>query len=1378
MKGKKIREASEKKQTRQFTFVLQDLTSILLIIFFYLLRKSMDRYTSNAEQQAHKRSRESPDDHTGSRDVNAQPSLRIGTDATASAASGAASQAAAASYSQSVSSHQWAAIDLDLDLISKNAARNAEEGAAVGGGGAAAATAPRRGIISLRSRITAQQQQQLEESADVGAAAAPSLLAPSDANCALASAADGAASAKVPPPSSASAAAAANAVKLNTEGRRVLSFGVKKPSAAAATVAAPISATEPAPSRSEATDAPAHAVASSAPTAAVEPPQQAPPPRRMVLSLGAARRAAAPTEEEGSATATTTTDAATSTREGATFDASAARSNEHLSIEGAATAASASAVAALNVSSSSTNNNSNNSKPILTTTTAHPAIIAAGSSSNNGDKTHNNEALRNPAAGDAKAPHDNANATLNSTAADGITSDESEDDAVAEAFANPLPGLDCYNLAASHYSGHLRNSDPRGINSCGADALLSPTAVQTSAAATPIGFGATSRAARVPGIGGAGVFGVFGKHSKVGHAIPPPTTDMGLAPFFHPTAFAELNASVAMALASNLPLSSPNTASAGHGGGFGSIRSGGYGSGAGSSVGMLSAQSPHWGGGGGGGAQSVNSSPAYGVNGGAGAFPRTPVAADGTAFAASPGHHPPTSGGGGGGMAMGSPVPFAMTASGALIGGNGAVVGSTTANNTARSPSLLSPTGGGLISPNTAIGGLYAAGPLSAASPTAANSTSGATTAFVPLPPSLQVPLFVRENRRNNASGGYFAGAGGASDRQRTNLDDALDDNAELLLNHSTTADEEASKMKRREQNEKRKQKEEEDECLFPVVAEDLFATALHPFASTYDYDPRDKMGEGTYGAVYIGYTRPSRARPQRSKVAIKMLKQLPNFEGFPITSVREISVHRYLRSQPESLRSRLLVVDDVRFEHLDQSGAVPSTLTPEMQQELIAMNQRLPPSLQNLPAARRGMVIGEIVVFLVSPFVEHTLTSIRQSLRVHGAGGGGASAAAALSGGGAASQLTSAFQQAFDHRGGSAASSGGGAPLCPLSFNEPFILFIFIQILEGLHQLHRARIMHRDIKEDNILVDRNGGVRICDFGLAVPLEGERAKITPSLIVMFYRPPEMLLGAAQYSTAVDMWSAGCLLAQQFLGVPPFITRDGQPTNELEQLKIIADVLGPLPARLMELAAPEVRTIIANHPQRDLIFERATWAAGSTGAAAGGGGMSNNPNIARQQQQAAAAGGLTTTERFQRFRTWFDQMYKARRRAHINNVALEMPTLDTLIAIFNMLSLDPAARPSAERMLKCNERTCSNRFASNASLVGAADAHATAGGLSMRSMQTAQSLQQALCWSCRGRARAAFMREGVAKLPPPKTHLRPKQQQQAPTAGAGGTLQQQ
>ena len=75
-----------------------------------------------------------------------------------------------------------------------------------------------------------------------------------------------------------------------------------------------------------------------------------------------------------------------------------------------------------------------------------------------------------------------------------------------------------------------------------------------------------------------------------------------------------------------------------------------------------------------------------------------------------------------------------------------------------------------------------------------------------------------------------------------------------------------------------------------------------------------------------------------------------------------------------------------------------------------------------------------------------------------------------------------------------------------------------------------------------------------------------------------------------------------------------------------------------------------------------------------------------------------------------------------------------------------------------------QRTCSNRFASNASLVGAADAHATAGGLSMRSMQTAQSLQQALCWSFRGRARA--VREGVAKLPPPKTHLRSKQQQQA------------
>eukprot|EP00658_Telonema_sp_P-2_P060798 TRINITY_DN49613_c0_g1_i1.p1 TRINITY_DN49613_c0_g1~~TRINITY_DN49613_c0_g1_i1.p1 ORF type:complete len:192 (-),score=23.08 TRINITY_DN49613_c0_g1_i1:101-676(-) len=155
-----------------------------------------------------------------------------------------------------------------------------------------------------------------------------------------------------------------------------------------------------------------------------------------------------------------------------------------------------------------------------------------------------------------------------------------------------------------------------------------------------------------------------------------------------------------------------------------------------------------------------------------------------------------------------------------------------------------------------------------------------------------------------------------------------------------------------------------------------------------------------------------------------------------------------------------------------------------------------------------------------------------------------------------------------------------------PLSvIDEDFIIHIFVQVMRGLRQLHSANIMHRDIKEDNILVTLDGVVQIADFGLACPLGGNRAKVTPSLINPFYRPPEMLLGSTSYSTAVDVWSAGCMLAQQFLGVPPFISKTGKPDTDFEQLIRVVGAIGPLPRSMINSMSmhDNTRRIIMERP---------------------------------------------------------------------------------------------------------------------------------------------------------------------------------------------------
>lgn len=131
------------------------------------------------------------------------------------------------------------------------------------------------------------------------------------------------------------------------------------------------------------------------------------------------------------------------------------------------------------------------------------------------------------------------------------------------------------------------------------------------------------------------------------------------------------------------------------------------------------------------------------------------------------------------------------------------------------------------------------------------------------------------------------------------------------------------------------------------------------------------------------------------------------------------------------------------------------------------------------------------------------------------------------------------------------------------LRLEESDIATLFLRILRGVKILHERGIMHRDLKLDNILVDRRARVQLCDFGLSVPLGSKRQCLTPSLINLLYRPPEMLLGSLSYSTAVDVWSVGCMLAQMFLREPPFLVRDkDRAGSELGQLEAITNTLGP------------------------------------------------------------------------------------------------------------------------------------------------------------------------------------------------------------------------
>ncbi|TYI90509.1 hypothetical protein E1A91_D03G128000v1 [Gossypium mustelinum] len=106
------------------------------------------------------------------------------------------------------------------------------------------------------------------------------------------------------------------------------------------------------------------------------------------------------------------------------------------------------------------------------------------------------------------------------------------------------------------------------------------------------------------------------------------------------------------------------------------------------------------------------------------------------------------------------------------------------------------------------------------------------------------------------------------------------------------------------------------------------------------------------------------------------------------------------------------------------------------------------------------------------------------------------------------------------------------------IKFTEPQVKCYMKQLLSGLEHCHKQGVLHRDIKGSNLLIDSEGILKIADFGLATSYDPEQKKpLTSRVVTLWYRPPELLLGATHYGVAVDLWSAGCILAELLSGKP-------------------------------------------------------------------------------------------------------------------------------------------------------------------------------------------------------------------------------------------------
>ena len=133
-------------------------------------------------------------------------------------------------------------------------------------------------------------------------------------------------------------------------------------------------------------------------------------------------------------------------------------------------------------------------------------------------------------------------------------------------------------------------------------------------------------------------------------------------------------------------------------------------------------------------------------------------------------------------------------------------------------------------------------------------------------------------------------------------------------------------------------------------------------------------------------------------------------------------------------------------------------------------------------------------------------------------------------------------------------------------------------QLLEGLAYMHTQRVLHRDLKPDNLLLDQDDNLVVIDFGISVEQRGRRPGTSGQLPgsqydlpanTLWYRPLEVLLSDNWYGLSVDMWAVGCIVAELTMGQPLFSTA----TTDIEQIFQIYYTFG----------APDDTHILASYP---------------------------------------------------------------------------------------------------------------------------------------------------------------------------------------------------
>lgn len=144
-------------------------------------------------------------------------------------------------------------------------------------------------------------------------------------------------------------------------------------------------------------------------------------------------------------------------------------------------------------------------------------------------------------------------------------------------------------------------------------------------------------------------------------------------------------------------------------------------------------------------------------------------------------------------------------------------------------------------------------------------------------------------------------------------------------------------------------------------------------------------------------------------------------------------------------------------------------------------------------------------------------------------------------------------------------------------------------QLLKGMTYCHSKRVLHRDLKPQNLLISADGSLKIADFGLARAFSVPVRNYSHEVVTLWYRAPEVLMGYQHYSTPIDMWSVGCIFAEMKNGKPLF---SGKSSSD--QLQKIFKSLGTVTPKVFPKVVdlPEWKNVDSDYegkPIKELVM---------------------------------------------------------------------------------------------------------------------------------------------------------------------------------------------